>query len=509
MPCLKTVSLIGGLLAALGVLPTAAYAAPREVAVEGGVLVGETDGAIASFKGVPFAAPPVGPLRWRPPSPAPTWFGARDARQFGHDCPQERRPDSPNPTVDENCLVLNVWAPASAKGAPVMVWFHGGEFISGSGARAVHYGAAFARDGVVIVTVNYRLGALGFFAHPALTNEAGPDAPLGNYGLMDQVAALQWVQRNIAAFGGDPKAVTIAGQSAGGSSVLALLATPAARPLYRQAIVQSAGQWVLPDGLAEHEAQGAALVTAAGVSTVEASPERLRAMPWSALVRPSQAGTFVPFADGRWLKRDIDHLIAAGALADVPLLIGTNSDEGSLAQRGMAEAAGMILARFSPSDRDRIHAAYGEEGRDEAIYRRQLFADTIFTAPARFIAGRTGSGAPTYLYRFSYLNSSSRGRAPGAAHGWEVAEVFDTLHSVRGLKLTPEDVAMATTMHACWKAFIKTGQPACDRAPAWPAYTPTADALMEFGLDGPKVVSGLRKPQLDALEAWAAPILSK
>ncbi len=246
--------------AALAITPVQLLQAPT-VRTEGGLVAGTSDGAVVAFKDIPFAAAPVGPLRWRPPQRAARWQGVREAAQYGPACPQVVNADGryngggyAGPT-SEDCLSLNVWTPARAHHAPVMVWIFGGGNTAGANSIAPNDGSSFARDGVVLVSVNYRLGALGWFAHPALTKEAPRDRPLANYGLMDQIAALKWVQRNIAAFGGDPHNVTIFGESAGGSDVLALMATRAARGLFDKATVQSGPGWAAPVTLARRRSR--------------------------------------------------------------------------------------------------------------------------------------------------------------------------------------------------------------------------------------------------------------
>ena len=241
---------------------------PPTAKIDSGPLVGVTEGSANVFRNIPYAAAPVGELRWAPPQPAKPWTAPRPAAEAGPSCPQPMNADgSPNAggangPMSEDCLQLNVFAPKGAKGAPVMVWIHGGGHRTGAGW--VYGGQNFARDGVVAVTINYRLGALGYFAHPALDKAAKPGDPVGNYGLMDQIAALRWVQRNIAKFGGDPKNVTVFGESAGGQSTLALLATPSAKGLYQKAIVESGLGWVTPKTLTAKEADGVKALEKAG-----------------------------------------------------------------------------------------------------------------------------------------------------------------------------------------------------------------------------------------------------
>ncbi|HEY9234758.1 MAG TPA: carboxylesterase family protein, partial [Phenylobacterium sp.] len=252
---------LGTIVFGAAAIASAAHAQAPKVKVESGVLAGASTERADIFRNVPYAAPPVGDLRWAPPKRPLAWSSERDATTNGPSCPQKMNEDgspnegSANGPVSEDCLQLNVFAPKGAKKAPVMVWIHGGSHRTGAGW--VYDGQNFARDGVILVAINYRLGPLGYFAHPAITKAAGK-APVGNYGLMDQIAALEWVQRNIAAFGGDPANVTLFGESAGGSSTLAILAAPKAKGLFQRAAVQSGGGWSPPKTLAAKEAEGQA-----------------------------------------------------------------------------------------------------------------------------------------------------------------------------------------------------------------------------------------------------------
>ncbi len=266
--------------AAAVLVASAAQAQTPTVKLDSGPVIGVVEGPANVFRNIPFAAAPVGSLRWAPTQAVKAWSMPRPAAEAGPSCPQPMNADnSPNsggangPT-SEDCLQLNVFAPKDAKHAPVMVWIHGGGHRTGSGW--IYGGQNFARDGVVVVAINYRLGALGYFAHPALTKAAKPDEAVGNYGLMDQIAALKWVQRNIAAFGGDPKNVTIFGESAGGQSTLALLATPSAKGLYSKAIVESGLGWVTPKTLADKETDGVKALQRAGITV---QPPALPGMP--------------------------------------------------------------------------------------------------------------------------------------------------------------------------------------------------------------------------------------
>lgn len=479
---------------------SAADTATLRVRIDGGPVAGVESNGVRVFRSLPFAAPPVGARRWKPPAPVIPWTGTRDASADGPACPQPVREDGrPNaggyigPT-SEDCLTLNLWAPLHAAHAPVMVWLYGGGNTYGADNLASYDGTAFARDGVLLVTVNYRLGALGFFAHPALTAEARPDAPLVSYGLMDQIAALRWVHRNIAAFGGDPDNVTVFGESAGGEDVLALLAIPSARGSFSKAIVESGYGWAKPVTLAERESEGAALGAGLGLSGAHATAAALRAVPVEKIIA-AQTGRWGPAVDGRLMAETPAQAFARHDAAPVPLMIGSNSFEASL----------IIAFPVSPAEvPDSLREAYaGDRAEDERSLRLAMFTDGFGAAPARWFAAQASTRAPAYLYYFSYLPIARRGLQRGANHASEIPYVFDSLEKIPGRAplLTDSDRAMATLMHGCWINFAKSGSPACSAGGrAWPAYSAADDDLMEFGVDsGPR--QHFRQRQLDAQEA--------
>jgi para-nitrobenzyl esterase len=457
-----------------------ALAEAPKARVAQGVLVGEATERAHIFRNIPFAAAPVGALRWAPPAPAARWSGERDATQNGPSCPQPMNasgaPNSggANGPTSEDCLQLNIFAPKAGKKAPVMVWIHGGSHRTGAGW--VYDGQAFARDGIVVVSINYRLGALGYFAHPALTKTAGK-APTGNFGLMDQIAALRWVKANIAAFGGDPGNVTVFGESAGGMSILALLATPSAKGLYHKAIVQSGGGWFRPTTLTAREQVGAKALSGLGVAE-GADAAALRAMPADKLA--ALDGDYGPFTDGRLLRRTPTQALLQGGFDDVPLIIGANSGEDSL---------------MGP-DRG---------GGPEETARRIAFGDRFMVAPARWIAAQAAGGKPAWLYHFSYVGTRFRPAITRAAHAAEIQYVFEYWGRRTPMSVvSDQDRAMARTMNACWAAFARTGTPRCE--PAWPAYDPARDELLEFG-DQITVRQGFRDADLDRAEAEVLPTL--
>ncbi len=498
-------------LAAFAVLaaPVAGRPATLEPAArtESGQVQGRRTHNADVFKGIPYAAAPVGPLRWTSPRPARAWTGVRAADQFGPACLQPLgAAGAPNfggyaGPVSEDCLTLNIWAPRGARRAPVMVWIHGGGHRFGGSSMALYDGGAFARDGVVLVSFNYRLGGLGYFAHPALTKEAGP---LGSYGLMDQIAVLKWVRRNIAAFGGDPRNVTVFGQSSSAIDVQALMAIPAATRLFQKAIVESGGSWVTPVSLGEREADGIKLAANAGLGTA-ASAAALRAAPADAFLDPSYSFDFEPFVDGRLVTETSTEAFANGRVPAKPLVIGSNSFEGAVAR----DFAGLTeLAR-------KLGGLYPDKG--EASLQA-LDGDRYFGAPSRWVAARNSAKARTYLYRYAYVPERQAAVLPGAPHGFETPLVFDSWDrlaptmasaftgSVSGP--TARDRAMTAVMHGCWVAFARTGRPDCPGAPAWPVYSPARDQIMAFDAQ-PKVLRQVRKAQYDALEAAVLPDLLK
>jgi para-nitrobenzyl esterase len=480
---------------------------PPPVRIDSGLLLGAAEAGSVAYKGVPYAAPPVGPLRWKPPQPPTPWSGVRAATGFGAICPQGQGRNLPASAVQsEDCLTLNVWAPPHAAAAPVMVWLHGGGDDAGTASQPQFDGAVFANDGIVFVSVEYRLGALGWFAHPALTREAAPGAPLADYGLMDQIAALQWVKRNIRAFGGDPARVTVAGESAGGEAVLFLMTTPAAKGLFAQAIVESGSGWGEYSPLAQAEPWGVALAQRAGAPP-NADAEALRALPVSALVAANTQGVSV-IVDGRMVKAAIPAAFAASSEAKVPLLIGSNSGEDSLLGRGDPKD---VLKAYSPDEIAALKAAYGPETPDDAALGRALFRDSWMGAPARWFAAHQSTRAPTFLYQFGYVPSLRSFRTDKAGHGTELLYVFEAMDRapVPLPVISDADRAKMARIHGCWVSFIKTGTPVCPDAPPWPAYSPAGGQTMMLtdGETGPKI--GFRKAVYDILDGIEEGVLAK
>ena len=476
-------------IACLALLPAAnarVAAASLQARVDGGAIRGVLAHGVVTFKGIPYAAPPIGALRWAPPQPVKPWRGVRPALHFAPDCAQLPTPgdDAPLRTQStENCLYLNVWRPrsASARGLPVMVWIYGGGFVDGGASPAVYDGTQFARDGVVLVSFNYRLGNFGFFAFPALTRQAAGGL-LADYTLMDQIAALQWVRRNAASFGGDPHNVTIFGESAGGMSVNALLMSPLARGLFAKAIIESGGGRgnIYPlrplSGAADSaEAMGMRLARHLGVVGAGAAAlAELRALPAAKLVDglnlatrehdPNYVGG--PILDAKLYPAAPAAVYAAGGGARVPVIIGANT------------------AEIGPPN---VPATVG--------------ADQWMVEPARAIARLlSGRGQRVYEYRFGYVATSRRNTVSGAPHASEIPFVFDTVAAHYGNETSRADEAMARVVHAYWVAFARTGRPDPPGEPAWPEYHESTDRLMSFTNRGPLPQADPWRRRLDTAE---------
>ena len=479
-------ALRGAALAALAAGATAAALAAPLVDTASGRVAGTQAEAIAVFRGLPYAAPPVGALRWRAPQPVAVWPGTRDATKVGPACPQKRglslEGGGDPGTLDEDCLNLNVFTPRAEPGArlPVVVWLHGGALIFGSGGLPLYDGAALARQGVVVVTINYRLGPLGFFVHPAIERETPGGAV--NFGLLDQIAALRWVQRNIAAFGGDPGKVTLFGQSAGAQSVLALLTSPLAQGLMQRAIVQSA--YGLPaHPRAKARETGVRVASAVGLPGADASAQQLRAVPAEQLA--ALEGNALSLAPGFVVGDPVVPVtpfeaFRAGKQARVPLLIGSNSDETSVALAFGIQPAQLIkkLGVGGLLVRPLYRGV-----KDDAELGRQVVRDAVFTAFARRIAVLHATQAPVWRYYFSRVPDGLRGQLPGVPHGGEVAPVFGTadLCACTGAVPTDGDRAAAQAVAARWVGFARHGQPDAPGLPAWPADTRSKNVLLEFG----------------------------
>jgi para-nitrobenzyl esterase len=478
------------------------------VRVEGGVVAGATDAnsGVAVFKGIPFAAPPVGGLRWRAPEPAVKWEGVRQATKFSATCMQTpyaegspyRTPAQPG---SEDCLYLNVWtaAKSASERRPVMVWIYGGALTRGAASLPSYDGAELARKGVVLVSFNYRLGIFGFFAHPELTAESAHHSS-GNYGFLDQIAALKWVQRNIAQFGGDPNQVTIFGESAGSWSVNLLVATPLAKGLFHRAIGESGANFAPMPKLADMEQAGVKVAKSIDAESLAT----LRAKSADELLRAGREAT--ANVDGWILPADVYAIFAAGKQNDVPTLIGSNADEGtaftpaSLTLGVFRTAAGRYGAkagaflRFYPADSDA--QAWASQA---AAIRDQVFGWEMRTW-ARLQA-KTGK-SKTYAYYFSRVPPGPRSELLGAYHSAEIVYAFHNL-GASNRPWEETDRKLAEVMSSYWVNFATTGDPNGKGLPAWPVYDLQSERAMGLG-DRIEAVEIPNKPGLDFFDEWFA-----
>lgn len=495
----------------LSVAPSAlADAGPRLRLAQGELQGVAVDAQVDAYKGIPYAAAPVGALRWQPPQPSARWQGTRPAQRFGADCPQAPMDDPPGPgyvnPTDEDCLFLNVWAPhgtAPAARRPVMVWIHGGAWIMGAGSWPLYDGTRFARQGVVLVTLNYRLGRLGFFAHPALSRER-PGGPLGNYGLLDQIAALRWVRDNIQAFGGDPGNVTIFGESAGGRAVNMLLTSPLASGLFAKAISESGGgQNRLPVLRAsvpgDAESAGLAWTRALGLDEA-VDARKLRALPWQqvATLDPRQPLP-VPMVDGQVLPDQVDTRMRNGQQAAVPYLVGANSYEQSLLRwmPNAAQAKWEAYAAFG----ERLRPLYTQAPTMSADDLARWWGDAGYVGPSRFNARQMAAhGVPVWRYFYAYVPVAARGRIAGAEHGGDEGMVFGNYDVPSRYGYSAADAEMAGWLNRYWVQFARSGDPNAPGLPAWPRTTAGNDVVLRFDNDAVAPERDHAKARLDLLD---------
>ncbi|HYL75169.1 MAG TPA: carboxylesterase family protein [Bryobacteraceae bacterium] len=461
-----------------------------------------TNPGVRVYKAIPYAAPPVGARRWKAPQSPASWTGVRDAKEFSPVCVQTPYPQnslyySPLGQVSEDCLYLNVWtAAATAKERrPVMVWIHGGGYTRGMGSTATYNGENLAKKGVVVVTINYRLGIFGFLAHPELTKESDVHSS-GNYGLLDMVAALQWVQKNIAAFGGDPKRVTIFGESAGSSAVNFLMASPLAKGLFHRVIGESGANFGRHTTLAEMEKTGARLGTLT----------ELRAKSADDLQKIE--GSFRPVVDGWFLPEDVDAAFAHGKQSDVPLIAGYNHDEtrvlapypaNSTAKTFLEQVhkrfgnfADEFLKLYPVASDDQAKEAHYESSRDQGMGWEMR----------TWVRAQTKSGkAPAYLYYFTRIPPSPVSDRYRAYHAAEIQYVFANLRA--GRPWEEADRKLADTMSSYWANFAASGNPNGKGLPKWPGYDAKNDPAMEFG-DKIDVQHNVNKAGLDFFDRFVA-----
>jgi para-nitrobenzyl esterase len=491
--------------------------APLEVEVESGRVRGIATGGARAFLGIPYAAPPVGDLRWRPPASAAAWDGTLDASQWGAGCPQDESPMTEAPSLSEDCLTLNVWAPPAGTGHPVIAFVHGGGFQTGASASSYTVGTHLAvAGGVVVVSMNYRLGTLGFLAHPALTAEDPAHPASGGYGIEDQRAALAWVQRNVAAFGGDPGNVTLMGQSAGGISVCLHLVSPASEGLFHRAILESGPCLADLPTLAEAEAQGEALAVAVGCDSEADVLACLRGKPVAELRAAltlkqgfffGEGAIWEPVVDGTGLPGQPAARLASGDFHHVPVLAGSNGDEGSLL-RFLAFPGGVDAAEYEAF----VEKVFGALA-DQALARYPaasfasptaaldaLLGEFVFVCPVRrTLRSLAAAGVPVHAYRF--LHAPGFLPLPGFAayHTAELAFVFRALPEWQSF--TAEQEALSLSMSARWASFATVGNPADPgSAVAWPAYDGSDDRHLVLDLD----VTTATGYVADACDFWDA-----
>ncbi len=489
-------------------LPTGAFAADRVKTANGLIetTVPPVSG-VRSFKGIPFAQPPVGDLRWREPQPVRNWKGVRNADKFGPRCMQQTSPTADywfrSNGMSEDCLYLNVWTPArsGAERLPVLVYIFGGGFQNGGGSEPRYDGESMARKGIVAVTLNYRTNIFGFFSHPELTKES-PHHASGNYGLLDQVAALRWVERNIARFGGDPGKVTIAGESAGSISVSALMASPLSKNLIAGAIGESGAMISsLPARpLAETEQEGLKFASAAGASSLAA----LRSLTAEQIQEAVAKGPRMHFStdlDGYFLSKPLKEIYAAGEQAKVPLLAGSNSEEqGARAVLGTSQPTPENFAnavrRLYGDRADEILKAYAPSTPEQVVEAATHLASARFIAYGTWkwavLQAKTG-GNPVYRYFYThprpkFLPAVERGdnspAALGAVHSAEIQYAMGNLSLDPRYTWTPDDHKVSEIMQAYFANFIKTGNPNGPGLPEWPAYSPDSHyQLMRLDVD--------------------------
>jgi para-nitrobenzyl esterase len=475
-------------LAMMPTLPVAARSAPV-VRAPAGAVKGESSGGIRAFKGIPYAAPPTGAARWKAPVPAVAWAGVREASRFGPSCFQPRAGSNPGnvyaddpATMSEDCLSLNIWSSASAHRAPVFVWIHGGALTTGSSSETVYDGAGLARRGLVVVSINYRLGVLGYLAHPELSAESSHHVS-GNYGLLDQIEALRWIHRNIAAFGGDAGNVTIAGESAGALSVLYLMAAPAARGLFHRAISESGYMISTPElrerKFGEEPAEALGLKLAANLKAGNIAA--LRAMDAEAITTAAPAAGYLPFGtiDGDVLPHQLVEVFDHGEQARVPLLIGFNSGE----IRSLR-----VLAPAPPADPQTYIAAIRERYGDLAddflkLYPASDLPESVLMTPRDALYGwtaqrlavkQTALGMSSYLYFFDHGYPAAEVAGLHAFHASELPYLFNTTDRTPRfwprIPATPEEARIAAALSGYWAAFARDGVPDPQGLPAWEAF---------------------------------------
>lgn len=466
----------------------------EEVQIDGGKVKGLQHDGIWAYKGIPYAAPPVSELRWKEPQPVDHWEGVRLCDSFKPSCPQPKSMLFTIGEASEDCLYLNVWTPAKSpdEKLPVMVWLHGGGFTTGTSAQSLYDGTNLARKGVVLVTVNYRLGVFGYLCHPLLGMES-PNRVSGNYGLLDMIAALKWVAGNIEKFGGDPGCVTVFGQSSGAISILELMISPLAKGLFHRAISESGSFYdAYPmhrgNTMPEAEMRGSYFTSRAGFDSEDDVLGAMRAVPAEELVKVAQV-PFHPVVDGWVIPITPSVMFASGKQAKVPLLVGTNADEGTMfvvskvissknrqtayenyVKSVYGQNAGMALETFPVDNGDVLRAM------------NDMFTQMGFAAGARYAAlCQSKDNKDVYLYRFSRRPDYPALELLGTCHGLELPYVFGNFTDwFAGIRHNPMDLALSESIMSCWTNFARTGDPNGDGLHNWPAYTTDSEQYLEL-----------------------------
>ena len=492
-------------------IPASLFAGDDTVRLDSGTVSGAAgrNPDIRVYKGMPYAAPPVGDLRWRPPRPVKPWSGLRKADRFSPVCYQLPYPKAslyysePEP-MSEDCLALNVWtgAKSSKEALPVMVWIHGGALTRGSGDIPIYDGESLAKKGAVVVTINYRLGVFGFLAHPELTRESDHNSS-GNYALLDQIAALHWVAKNIAGFGGDPKRVTIFGESAGAWSVNYLMAAPLAKGLFQRAIGESGAAFGPMQTLAQAEQAGSKFAASMKVDSIQA----LRAKPAEDVSKASGLASFPPNVDGWMLPESVYEIFEHAKQNDVPLIAGSNADEAtSLApwpEDRTAEAFRKDIQQRFGGLADEFFKIYPAASDAEAKASHYAsIRDALFGWQMRtWVREQSKTGhAKAFLYYFSYVPPGPQSARYGAYHASEIAYVFDNLDRT-GRAHGPAASQLAEEMSTYWVNFATTGDPNGKGLPEWPSYRQSSDRALELGQSVQEVVH-LNQTALDFLDVY-------
>lgn len=483
-------------------LPAGAFAGnkdPHIIRLHSGQITGKTDGEVCSFLGIPYAAPPVGELRWKPPHEVAPWTQVKSCTEFGPACPQPKQKDDSG--YSEDCLYLNVWTPAkeAAEPLPVMVWIHGGAFNFGSSSQPEYNGRNLANKGVVVVTINYRLGPLGFLAHPLLSKESA-DGVSGNYGLLDQIAALKWVQKNIAEFGGDPDRVTIFGQSAGSRSVSLLMISPLSKGLFHRAIAQSGGpiigsEYLNPafnGDMANVSKMGEKLASASGCDKEEDVLAAMRKKSAGEIVAAADCNTglfneglfFAPVFDGKVLPNNPMTAYTEGTQHDVPIITGSTLNEGNLylideKNLTVEKYKSFLKARFGANLQEAFRMFPANEAKDVAKAIDKVITIGANAYPARLVTQcMEKKKAKAYLYQFTRLPATAMARKLGVHHGADLAYVFGNMKESHGYN--DIDIKLSEKMMGYWVNFAKTGNPNGHNLAEWPEYKSESDLNLEF-----------------------------